>query len=260
MGSLELNNDESSFLKSQVQTLVDLNVPTDILNRAESIVSLTKESLGIVGEGYALLGRKPKVDKLHYVEWEGRVRNGEIFGQPGRVEFGDDGKTIRCHLCGGWFTQLNNTHLQAHGLGSAEEYRELLGLNSNQSLASPEYGDKRSEIAITHDTVIHMIDKRKGFTSGPDPKRKGGRRLQTGLEIKDRFEDNRRKVILRSHHSGGNPRIRHPGGGNFSVYKQSYYFSKDAKEVEILSINDKEIVVRGIIKGKGVTKTYRRKK
>ncbi|OGK25506.1 hypothetical protein A3A46_02760 [Candidatus Roizmanbacteria bacterium RIFCSPLOWO2_01_FULL_37_13] len=260
MGSLELNNDESSFLKSQVQTLVDLNVPTDILNRAESIVSLTKESLGIVGEGYALLGRKPKVDKLHYVEWEERVSNGQIFGEPGRVEFGDDGKTIRCHLCGGWFLQLTNTHLQAHGLESAKEYRELLGLNSNQGLISPKSGDKRSEISITRDTAQYLIDERGGFTGGPDPRRKGKRRLQTRLEIGDRYEDLRKKGTLRSYRSGDDPRIRHLVGGGFSVYEKSYYFGIGAKEVKILSIDDKEIVVKGIINGEEVTKTYRRKK
>lgn len=260
MVSLELNKQEGTFLKSQVQTLIDLKVPSEILERAERIVSSTKTHLGIIGEGYALLGRRRNVERLHYVEWEELVRKGGIFGEPGRVEFGDDGKTIRCHLCGGYYIQLNNEHIQAHGLGSADDYRQLLGLNSNQSLASPEYGAKRREIATTRNTAQHISGKGHRFTSEPDPMREGKRRLQWTLEIRDRYEDLRRKGILTSHRSGDDPRIKHLGRGYFTVYKESYYFSRKAKEVEIVSINDEEIVVKGIINGEDVTKTYRRKR
>ena len=63
----------------------------------------------------------------------------------GGLEADRDTKTVRCHVCGKWFSSLSG-HLKLHGV-SAREYRETYGLGSNAPIEYPSITYNRSTIS-----------------------------------------------------------------------------------------------------------------
>jgi Zn finger protein HypA/HybF involved in hydrogenase expression len=58
------------------------------------------------------------------------------YGTSGRLELDELEDRLLCHVCGGWFRGLAQHARLAHGL-TADEYRELAGLNRQTRLVSP---------------------------------------------------------------------------------------------------------------------------
>jgi DNA-directed RNA polymerase subunit RPC12/RpoP len=62
----------------------------------------------------------------------------------GQLVASDDGRTVQCHLCGRWFTNLG-THLTRGHRIALGDYREQFGLNRTTPLASPAWVQRHAE-------------------------------------------------------------------------------------------------------------------
>lgn len=194
------------------------------------------------------MAKKLPVENLHFVAWEERVAAGEIHGQVGRMAYSEDGRGVVCHLCGREYVQLTRTHVQKHGLGSADAYRELLGLNRNQPLSSPARSQACSEHSKRTGTVRHILAHRKPFVPGTDPRRSVPRRRQWGVQVRDRRTRKRTEGQLPPSTSGLEPNQRrvNRSSGRINVNGTSYYFGKGAEgPVTITEVTGEKITVRG---------------
>lgn len=263
MGRLEqeigLTPNEQGLFEFQRKTVEKWSVPQDIFDKAHDVIENRRSE---VGEGYFALARKTKkhVESLHFVGWEERVRNGEIYGELGKVKVSEDGEHIECHLCGGWFVALTITHLYAHGLEDGDAYRELMGLNQSQPLCSPSFSNKRRQLAEELSSADYFEGKSKPFARGYDPRSQRGRRLQYLLEREELDRKKRLEGVMRRNSKGGRPGIRNLDGGSFQVFGRDYYFSTKADDnyVEIIPSKDK-VIARGFIGGELVEKIYERR-
>lgn len=79
----------------------------------------------------------------------GQLEDGTpYYARLARLAVSEDGRRVRCHLCGNWFQFLGGFHLVSrHGV-SAEEYREMFGLNRTQGLASPRHQQRMRKSSL----------------------------------------------------------------------------------------------------------------
>ncbi|MFC1790182.1 MucR family transcriptional regulator [Patescibacteria group bacterium] len=252
---------EQALFEFQRQIPEAWGIPGEILDRAQEITSVKRGDDRVIA--FAQRSRKYPVVERHYVEWEEKVRRGEIFGEVGIVTVTEDGSGIQCHLCGNVYQVLSGRHLNAHGLEDGSAYRELLGLNRNQPLAAPNYRSRRREAALEIDSAQYFLDKREPFRPGVDPRRQVAKRPQTLLQRQDRDRIRRQTGEVWSGRTGEGPQFRKINkGGRFWLNQESYFFSKRAAgPVEIIEVTEDKIVVRGVIRGgKVATKEYPRKR
>lgn len=247
--SIEFTKAETLIVKLQ-ELLVGQQVSQGIISEATKIVSARK------GASEAYLLSKNKLLRFNFVAWEERVRAGQIYGRAGEIEYSEDGEEIQCHLCGQFFRQLSRTHIQAHGIGSADDYRALLGLNKNQGLLALRYSEEKSEYSISHGIVP---PPGAPFFKGKDERREGEHRLQKGVKTSRRAEMRRVEGRPSLGIVTKDPETRSLHQGRFSLFGSDYYFSKNGETVTIISVTDDSIVVEGKLKdGVVVTKTYKR--
>ncbi|GEM_PF-3367069 len=196
----------------------------------------------------------------HIVALEEQVRNGQIYGEIGKLEITPDGERFQCHLCGRYFKMMSSTHLYSHGLENGDAYRDLLGLQHNQPLCSPKFSDSHRK--INQDLGLgDLLPEGNPFKGGYDLRRSGPPSEQ---EIRGKREvgDNRRADnVIPISTVEKIAEARSLGGGNFTLYGESYFFSKKADHVEIVDLSNNTLTVKGVLKnGSELVKTYKRKK
>lgn len=74
------------------------------------------------------------VDTSKYKEPFRKVDSG--YGYYGILSESKDGKYVQCHVCGEWFSALQNHHLKTHGFNSAADYKDRYRLSRKTSLVS----------------------------------------------------------------------------------------------------------------------------
>ena len=250
---------EQDLFELQRKTVEEWDIPQDILDQAHNLVEKRRAE---VGKGYFALARKSQqpTGSLHFVAWEERVSNGEIFGNVGTITVSEDQEEIQCGLCGGWFKVLNGAHLQTHGLEDGDAYKSLLGLNRNQALCSPKFSALQREIAIENENERNIRETRVPFVQGFDPRRTDTRRRQFGEDRRRLFEEKRTRGELPSGRTSDRPEIRRLSeGGQFSLYGNNYYFGRTANGNVKITISGDEVTAEGYVNGELVTKTYQRK-
>lgn len=219
------------------------------------------------------MASKRTIENLPYSDWEKLIKNGRVPGKYGEIEFSIDGKSVRCHLCGRELKQINNRHIVSHGLENADAYRELLGLRTHQSLASPDTSDLYSKKAIKLGLVKNILGKGNKFVKGGGEKwrqkdsreqaKSGRRAVLTNLDLITQGHQqalrHRCNNEIRKSWKLGIPNQRVVHQGRFGIFGVTYFFSKLAHQVSI-SITDIEVIAKGKLNtGQELTRQYPRK-
>jgi hypothetical protein len=92
-------------------------------------------------------------DKKHYPACLEAFMATVSYGRRGHLEYDPDEDRLLCHLCGGWFRSLASHARRAHSL-SANDYRELAGLNRQTHLLSPGMRSRLRE--VTAPTITRL--------------------------------------------------------------------------------------------------------
>lgn len=98
------------------------------------------------------------------------VGQGEGLPPLGQVITSEDGMTVQCHICGGWFKSLPSHIRLAHEI-TAADYKEEFELARGKSLWSPHYQEVQRQAALARN--LGEAGRAQLLKIGPNPREKG---------------------------------------------------------------------------------------
>jgi ROS/MUCR transcriptional regulator protein len=120
-----------------------------------------------------------------------------LHAPPGRLVADPDDDVLLCHLCGRWFTSLGR-HVGAHCL-SADEYRELTGLEPRRALVARWLSRRRAEVLRERIATDPRIQG--GMATGRGLARSGALQTRAQEVARQRGPRAARETTLREHGS-----------------------------------------------------------
>jgi hypothetical protein len=197
--------------------------------------------------------------RYSFLQWEELIKRGDerLVGTPGVLEYTPDQERVVCPMCGRLLRSISGAHLRLHGLETADEFRELWGLNRTQPLSSPDMSERMRNNALANDFESRVKGSRGDF------QHKGAQgtkyRFQGTSNRKARYAEGRLKGETRKGVATKAVNRRLVGvQGTFSVLNASYYFGTAyaGRRVEIVA---DETTVTAVLEGGTYKRVYVRK-